>query len=295
MTMIIIRENLILLFGIFMILFAFSLGLHHNPIIAGISSTKYPFSMFTILKHPLAAMKLAKEHKRNRFLILFSIFASLCFILTFLYLEFNFSMRNALLWFLPLALAVILTIYYVIWVTSFVMTRIIDVGNVKFNVIFSLTSFELLVVFVFFLMNEEVPLIFSSFLLCFCVILICYLLTCAAMKTVLRETAQLKTTCFTYRNLWKVALTLFLEFIVELAFFCYLGSIYFPNAYSVPVTLFDLFYYVVITFGTVGYGDIIPQCTYTKLIAMLTTITSIACIGIMLGSFMSVSHHHDDH
>ena len=73
-----------------------------------------------------------------------------------------------------------------------------------------------------------------------------------------------------------------MEFVVELTFFCYLGSLYFPDAYSTQVNLFDLFYYTVITFGTVGYGDIIPTTIYTKLMAMVTTITSIACIGIML-------------
>ncbi len=234
-------------------------------------------------------LELAIEHNRHRFIILLTIFVIFSLILCFLFLQFNFSYKDAIIWFLPIAAVTILMIYYLTWFTSMVMTRLIDVGNTKFNSIFSLTSFELFVVFVGFQINEGDVIATSTFVLCLVNLILCYSLTCVAMRMVLRETTVMRTTCFTHRNLWKVAITLLMEFVVELTFFCYLGSLYFPDAYSTQVNLFDLFYYTVITFGTVGYGDIIPTTIYTKLMAMVTTITSIACIGIMLSSFLSVS------
>ena len=234
-------------------------------------------------------LELAIEHNRHRFIILLTIFVIFSLILCFLFLQFNFSYKDAIIWFLPMAAVTILMIYYLTWFTSMVMTRLIDVGNTKFNSIFSLTLFELFVVFVGFQINEGDVIATSTFVLCLVNLILCYSLTCVAMRMVLRETTVMRTTCFTHRNLWKVAITLLMEFVVELTFFCYLGSLYFPDAYSTQVNLFDLFYYTVITFGTVGYGDIIPTTIYTKLMAMVTTITSIACIGIMLSSFLSVS------
>ena len=80
-------------------------------------------------------------------------------------------------------------------------------------------------------------------------------------------------------------------FLSTLTLFCYIGSIYYVDAYSINnPNIFDLFYYVVITFGTIGYGDIYPICYYTKAIAILIVFTSISCISIMLSSFLSVSH-----
>ena len=96
-----------------------------------------------------------------------------------------------------------------------------------------------------------------------------------------------KTTTFTHHNLWKVALTLCTEFLLELTFLCYSGACYFEHAYNIPITLFDAFYFVTISFGTIGYGDIIPLCTFSKAVSILITFTSITCIGVMLSSFLS--------
>ena len=105
---------------------------------------------------------------------------------------------------------------------------------------------------------------------------------------VLKETLH-QTTTFTHHNLWKVALTLCTEFLLELTFFCYSGACYFEQAYNVPLTLFDAFYFVTISFGTIGYGDIVPECSFSKAISILITFTSITCIGVMLSSFLSAA------
>lgn len=60
-------------------------------------------------------------------------------------------------------------------------------------------------------------------------------------------------------------------------------------AYSAKgLTTFDLFYYVVATFGTAGYGDMAPVSVYAKGMAILILFTSIACLSIMVSSFLSL-------
>lgn len=69
-------------------------------------------------------------------------------------------------------------------------------------------------------------------------------------------------------------------FLSTLTLFCYIGSIYDVDAYSINnPNIFDLFYYIIITFGTIDYGDIYPTCYYTKAIAILIVFTSISCIS----------------
>ena len=59
------------------------------------------------------------------------------------------------------------------------------------------------------------------------------------------------------------------------------------GAYSNNPSYFDLFYYTVITFATIGYGDISPVSTGAKLMAVIISITSILCLTIFLSSVMS--------
>ncbi len=129
-----------------------------------------------------------------------------------------------------------------------------------------------------------------AFYLSFINLILCYLLLANTLKFILQNILAY-TNIFNLSNLWKVALLIIFYFLSTLTLFCYIGSIYYVNAYSINnPNIFDLFYYVVITFGTIGYGDIYPTCYYTKAIAILIVFTSISCISIMLSSFLSVSH-----
>lgn len=60
-------------------------------------------------------------------------------------------------------------------------------------------------------------------------------------------------------------------------------------AYSAKgLTTFDLFYYVVAAFGTAGYGDMAPVSVYARGMAILIIFMSIACLSIMVSSFLSL-------
>lgn len=50
---------------------------------------------------------------------------------------------------------------------------------------------------------------------------------------------------------------------------------------------FDLFYYTIITFTTIGYGDITPTTMAAKTVSMLISLTSVICISVFLSTILS--------
>lgn len=65
-----------------------------------------------------------------------------------------------------------------------------------------------------------------------------------------------------------------------------------PMAYSNSnggaITNFDLFYYTLITFTTIGYGDISPVVMESKIMAIIIAITSVVCLVVMMSSILSL-------
>lgn len=60
-----------------------------------------------------------------------------------------------------------------------------------------------------------------------------------------------------------------------------------PGSFSNNPSSFDLFYYTIITFATVGYGDIVPLTIAGKIISIIICITSVVCLTVFLSSVLS--------
>lgn len=209
----------------------------------------------------------------------------------FFFLTKNFSLILSAILVLPLSLFLIYIFYYIIYFFSTILIKIIDVGAFSLNSIFYI---NLGLVYITYPFDTTFFIQTIAFILSCINLFICYILLLNTLRFILKNILSY-TNIFNHHNLWKVALLIIFTFLSILTLCCYIGNIYYPNAYSVDtLTIFDLFYYVVITFGTIGYGDISPTCMYTKAIAILIVFTSIGCISIMLSSFLSVTHEKDE-
>ncbi|MGL4850398.1 MAG: ion channel [Clostridium sp.] len=62
-----------------------------------------------------------------------------------------------------------------------------------------------------------------------------------------------------------------------------IGGVGFNNANG----NFSLFYYTIITFTTIGYGDIVPLTELARMLSIIISITSVICITIFLSSILS--------
>ncbi len=61
----------------------------------------------------------------------------------------------------------------------------------------------------------------------------------------------------------------------------------FEGSYTNNPDNFDLFYYTIITFTTIGYGDITPISVPAKIMSIIVSLSSVVCITIFLSTVLS--------
>ncbi len=120
-------------------------------------------------------------------------------------------------------------------------------------------------------------------------VFICYILNLKILLNIMRNPGKVKISPYDEKSFIKVSLIVGIVVImIVLNLFlgvCLASSL--QNGFSNNPSYFDLFYYTVVTFTTIGFGDIIPLSILAKLIAIVISATSIICITIFLGSIYS--------
>ncbi len=88
-------------------------------------------------------------------------------------------------------------------------------------------------------------------------------------------------------NINAIAVILLIMVLVSL----YLGVCFIssnePESYTNNPSYFDLLYYTIITFTTIGYGDICPVSPIAKFLSIIISCTSVLCLTIFISSVLS--------
>lgn len=121
-------------------------------------------------------------------------------------------------------------------------------------------------------------------------IFICYLLNIKVLLTLMINPTNVKSytedeTSFSRIMVASILILIMLIFNLYLAV-CFVDGLG-ENIYLNSNGYFDLFYYTIITFTTIGYGDIIPTTIPSKIVAIIISISSVLCLTIFLSSVLS--------
>lgn len=120
--------------------------------------------------------------------------------------------------------------------------------------------------------------------------IICYILNLKILFKIMRNPKNIKFTKADSSNLSKLtiaALVIVSMIIINLYLGVCLIKAYDVNAFSNNPSNFDLLYFTITTFTTIGFGDIVPINFYAKLITILIAFSSVVVITIFLGSIFS--------
>ena len=122
-------------------------------------------------------------------------------------------------------------------------------------------------------------------------VIICYYLNIKVLLTLMRKPYNIKSKNEEKTNFARVlvAAILVLVMLVMNLYLavCFVNAIADGAAYLNATGNFDLFYYTIITFVTIGYGDIVPVTTSSKVVAIVISITSVVCLTVFLSSILS--------
>lgn len=128
-------------------------------------------------------------------------------------------------------------------------------------------------------------------------VIICYYLNIKVLLTLMRKPNNIKSEKEEKTNFARVliaAILVLVMLVINLYLaVCFVNAAADGAAYLNATGNFDLFYYTMITFVTIGYGDIAPVTTSAKVVAIVISITSVICLTVFLSSILSCKEKFD--
>ena len=170
---------------------------------------------------------------------------------------------------------------------SAILRKLIAVNSVLLNVLFSSVIIMLVLIYT----NMKLAQSFgkAEFLLSIFCLSICYIAMVVVLLKLLNE-ANDENSRLTVRNIWKSACLTIILFLFVLALMSMSCQLYDSNSFKgTNGGLVDMLYYTVITFATVGYGDITPVSIMAKGISILTVVTYILSITVLLSEIVGLN------
>jgi len=80
------------------------------------------------------------------------------------------------------------------------------------------------------------------------------------------------------------------QIVLVFAIWYRLISFYDPNAFSQPIGILDSLYFSIVTFTTIGFGDIIPVSTLPKVLVIFQTFLTFFTIVVVINGLVSIHY-----
>lgn len=122
-------------------------------------------------------------------------------------------------------------------------------------------------------------------------VIISYILNLKILFKIIRNKSLIKISSEDEGGFIRIIIAAFIVvfmIIIDLYLATCLISIVNPGSFSNNPNLFDLFYFTIATFTSIGYGDIIPISQGAKILVIIISITSVLCLTVFLGSLYSI-------
>lgn len=182
----------------------------------------------------------------------------------------------------------VFVLFEVTFMVSLLLRKVINVNSPSLNVMFSSVIFIVIFFSFYTVIAQNTGINLYRFLMLEGCLACCYIMMLFILLLVLKEATSVDS-MITFRNVWKSAFLTIVLFLFVLTLMSFCCAVYDENAFKgAKIGLFDMFYYTVITFATVGYGDIVPVSILAKTVSVLTVFTSILCITILLSEIAGV-------
>lgn len=198
----------------------------------------------------------------------------------------NFNFLLSLLLSVVIAILITVAMFELVLMISALLRNIIAVNSAVLNVLFSSVIINIAILCMDYFTSYKMT--FAMFVFAQICLMCCYVMMLLCLVMVLKEASD-EDSRLTIRNIWKSAVLVIALFWIILSLMSGYCFKYDSQAFKgVENGFLDMVYFTAVTFSTVGYGDVVPCNSATKLISILCIITSILCISILLSGIAGV-------